>query len=181
MSLNNSFIQFHYRLLEILLWEENPQAYSLGLILNRPHVRMTLTPLGYICTPPTERMQEGRKCFSLTTHSTHFIYGYMVSDITVKNHWYSERGNPLLPHGLLFPISSEGSFICTIPQTGWHTPQPLVHQSWSTGWNEKWLNGSTMKDRSDDPSNHERKLLPQSYMSLPWMNECMRPTLDSHL
>ena len=29
-----------------------------------------------------------------------------------------ERGNPLLPHGLLFPINSKGSFICTIPQTG---------------------------------------------------------------
>ena len=26
-----------------------------------------------------------------------------------------ERGNPLLPHGLLLPISSKGYFICTIP------------------------------------------------------------------
>ena len=29
------------------------------------------------------RYKEGRKCFLLTTHSTHFIYGYMASDI-----WY---------------------------------------------------------------------------------------------
>ena len=36
----------------------------------------------------------------------------------VKDHSDSERGNPLLPHGLLFPISSKGSFICIIPQTG---------------------------------------------------------------
>ena len=36
----------------------------------------------------------------------------------VKNHSDSERGNPLLPHGLLFSINSKGSFICTIPQTG---------------------------------------------------------------
>ena len=36
----------------------------------------------------------------------------------VKDHSDSERGNPLLPHGLLFPINSKGSFICTIPQTG---------------------------------------------------------------
>ena len=36
----------------------------------------------------------------------------------VKNHSDSERGNPLPPHRLLFPISSKGSFICTIPQTG---------------------------------------------------------------
>ena len=43
------------------------------------------------------------------------LYGvrYMV-----KDHSDSERGNPLPPHRLLFPISSKGSFICTIPQTG---------------------------------------------------------------
>ena len=50
--------------------------------------------------------------FYLTTHSTHFIYGYMV-----KDHSDSEKGNPLPPHRLLFPISSKGSFICIIPQT----------------------------------------------------------------
>ena len=48
--------------------------------------------------------------FYLTMHSTHFIYGHMV-----KNHSDSKRGNPLLPHGLLFPINSKGSFICIIP------------------------------------------------------------------
>ena len=36
----------------------------------------------------------------------------------VKDHSDSERGNPLPPHGLLFPISIKGSFICTIPHTG---------------------------------------------------------------
>ena len=36
----------------------------------------------------------------------------------VKDHSDSERGNPLLPHGLLFSINSKCSFICTIPQTG---------------------------------------------------------------
>ena len=43
------------------------------------------------------------------------LYGvtYMV-----KDHSDSERGNPLPPYGLLFPISSKGSFKCIIPQTG---------------------------------------------------------------
>ena len=81
--------------------------------------------------------------FYLTTHSTHFIFGYMVSDIwlrtilivrkegrkegivlfndalntfylwlygdkhMVKDHSDSERENLLLPHGLLFLISSK--------------------------------------------------------------------------
>ena len=53
----------------------------------------------------------------LTTHSTHFIYGYMASDM-VKDHSDSEKGNLLPPHRLLLSISSKGSFICIIPQTG---------------------------------------------------------------
>ena len=61
----------------------------------------------------------GRKeMFYLTTHSTHFIYGYMASDVMVTDQSDSEKGNPLPPHRLLFPINSKGSFICTIPQTG---------------------------------------------------------------
>ena len=38
----------------------------------------------------------------------------------IKDHSDSERENPLPPHGLLFPISSKGSFIYTHthPQTG---------------------------------------------------------------
>ena len=46
--------------------------------------------------------QIGRKeMFYLTTHSIHFIYGYMASDM-IKDHSESERGNPLPPHGILF-------------------------------------------------------------------------------
>ena len=45
-----------------------------------------------------------------------YIGKYMVND-----HSESERGNPLPPlNGLLFPISRNGSFMCTIPQTA-HT------------------------------------------------------------
>ena len=36
----------------------------------------------------------------------------------VKDHSDREIGNPLPPHGLLFSITSNGSFICIIPQTG---------------------------------------------------------------
>ena len=42
---------------------------------------------------------QGRKeMFYFTTHSTHFIYGYMASDKIVKDHSDSEKGNPLPPH-----------------------------------------------------------------------------------
>ena len=57
-----------------------------------------------------------KEMFYLTTHSTHFIYGYMASEHMIKDHSDSESGN--VPHELLFSISSKGYFICTIPQTG---------------------------------------------------------------
>ena len=63
----------------------------------------------------SDQNKEGRKeMFYLTMHLTHFNYGYMVSDIWQRT-IQIERGNPLPPHGLLFPIRSKGSFICTIP------------------------------------------------------------------
>ena len=47
--------------------------------------------------------------FYLTTHSTHFIYGYMASDIWLRTILIVRR-NPQPPHRLLFPISSKSSF-----------------------------------------------------------------------
>ena len=48
--------------------------------------------------------------------NTFYLRLYGVGHM-VKDHSDSERGNPLPPHGL-FLISSKGSFIHTIPQTG---------------------------------------------------------------
>ena len=56
-------------------------------------------------------IKEGRKeMFYLPTHSTHFIYGYMI-----KDHSDSERKHAVATWATL---SSKCSFICIIPQTG---------------------------------------------------------------
>ena len=66
----------------------------------------------------TLKSQEGRKeMFYLTTHSTHFIYDIWRQ--TYGRGQLIEGGNSLPPHGLLFPISSKGYFICIIKQTGY--------------------------------------------------------------
>ena len=52
--------------------------------------------------------------FYLTMHSTFYLRLYCVGHM-VEDHSDSERGNPLLAHGLLFLININGSFICTIP------------------------------------------------------------------
>ena len=53
-----------------------------------------------------------RKCFINDALNTFYLRLYGVKHM-VRDHSDSEKGNPLL-----FLISSKGSFICTIPQTG---------------------------------------------------------------
>ena len=64
----------------------------------------------------TTSIEEGNVLFNdalNTFYSRLYGVGHMVKDQSD-----SERGNLLLPNGLLFPINSKGSFICTIPQAG---------------------------------------------------------------
>ena len=84
----------------------------------------------------------------------------------VKDHSDSEMGNQLPPHGLLFPISSNGSFICIISTTVFVTP--LV-EHWLEREIAQWVHPT--KDRPDDPSHHERTLLPRNYIWLPPSDE----------
>ena len=103
-------------------------------------------------------------------HLTHF-YLWLYGRHMVKDHSDSERGNPLPPHGLLFPINSKDYFICTIPDRIAHTTAFVtpVMKHWLEIEIAQWVH--PMKDRSDNPSHHERTLLPRSYISLPTINE----------
>ena len=75
----------------------------------------------------------------------------------VKDHSDSERGNTLPPLlGIVYMHYPTDRIAHT---TAFVTPVG------NTGWNEKYLNVSTMKDRSDDPLHHERTLFPRSYIS----------------
>ena len=93
-------------------------------------------------------------------HNTFYLRLYGVRHV-VKDHSDSEKGNPLPPHRLLLSINSKGSFICTIPQT-FVTP---VVEHWLEREIAQWVHHE-VKNRSDDPSHHERTLLPRSYISL---------------
>ena len=67
-----------------------------------------------LATGRKEGRKEGNVLFN-DALNTFYLQLYGVRHM-VKNH--SDRENSLPPHRLLFPISSKGSFICTIPQTG---------------------------------------------------------------
>ena len=58
---------------------------------------------------------EGNILFNDTLNTSYLCF-------MVKEHSNIQRGNLQLPlHGILFPISSKGSFIRIIPQIGWYT------------------------------------------------------------
>ena len=105
--------------------------------------------------------------------NTFYLQLYGVRHM-VKDHSDSEKGNPLPPHRLLSSISSKGSFISTIPQQVAHTFVTPVVEHWLEREIAQWVH--PMKDRSDDPSHHERTLLPLSYISLPTIESQARHT-----
>ena len=64
--------------------------------------------------------------FYLTTLNTFYLRLYGVTHM-VKDNSDSKRGNLLPPHGLLFPISSYGSFIGIISQPLLHHAQKVLY------------------------------------------------------
>ena len=73
--------------------------------------QLVSTVVCVVDTPVLHRLarKEGNVLFN-DTLNTFYLRLYGVEHM-VKDHLDSERG-------LLFPINSKGSFICTIPQTG---------------------------------------------------------------
>ena len=86
-----------------------------------------------IWVPKRIRATRRKEMVCLMTHSTHFIYGYMVLDIWKRTTQIVREKNLLPPHGLLFLISSKSSFICTIPDRTAHAT------AFITPFMEHWL------------------------------------------
>ena len=95
------------------------QLYGIGCMVkdHSESERGILLPPHWLLFPITSKVffKEGwKEMFYVTTHSnTFYLWLYGVGHM-IKDHSDSERGILLLPHGLLFPFSSKGSFICTI-------------------------------------------------------------------
>ena len=104
-------------------------------------------------------------------HSTHFIYGYMASDIWLRTILIVREETRCHHIGYSFRLAAR-LFYMNQPMSGHsnriaHTTAfvtPVVE--WEIA---QWVH--PMKDRSDDPSHHERMLLPQSYISFPWTEQ----------
>ena len=108
-----------------------------------------------------------REMFYLTTHSTHFIYGYMASDIWLRTILIVRKETRCCHMGYSYRLTAR--VLLYAPS---HRQESTHHSLCYTSRGAlagreiaQWV--QPMKDRSDDPSHHERTLLPRSYISLP--------------
>ena len=112
----------------------------------------------------TDRKRDRRgskEMFYLTTHSTHFIYGYMASDIWLRTILIVRKETRCHHIGYSF---QQGFFYMHHPRQDstylcYTSRGALVEREIA-----QWVH--PIKDRSDDPSHHERTLLPRSYILL---------------
>ena len=104
----------------------------------------------------------------LATHSTHFIYGYMVSDICLRTTLIARKETRCRHIGYSFRLAARILLYASSHRQD-NTYHILCYKPVVEHWLEReiaqWVH--PMMDRSDDPSHHERMLLPRSYISLP--------------
>ena len=121
-----------------------------------------------VAEPYTPSVSERKKeMFYLTTHSTHFIYGYMASDIWLRTILIVRKETRCHHIGYSFRLAAR--VLLYAPS---HRQDSTYHGLCYTSRGAlagtriaQWVH--PMRDPSDDPSHHERTLLPQSYISLP--------------
>ena len=109
-----------------------------------------------------------REIFYLTTHSTHFIYGYMASDIWLRTILIVRKETRCRHIGYSFRLTARVHPTDRITHTTAFVIPVVEH------WLEREIAQLVhhMKDRSDDPSHHERTLDPLSYIPLLHLVQC---------
>ena len=98
-----------------------------------------------------EHMEREREMFYLTTHSTHFIYGYMASDIWLRTILIVRKETRF--HHIGYSYRLTAMVLLYAPSHGFVTP---VVEHCLEREIAQWVH--PMKDRSEDPSHHERTL-----------------------
>ena len=99
-----------------------------------------------------------REMFYLTTHSIHFIYGYMASDIWLRTILIVRKETRCRHIGYSYRLTARVLLYAQSHRqdnsyTAFVTP---VMEHWLEREIAQWFH--PMKDRSDDPSHHERTL-----------------------
>ena len=115
---------------------------------------------GGVCCFNTWNREREREMFYLTTHSTHFIYGYMASDIWLRTILIVRKETRCRHIGYSFQLTARVLLYAPSHRqdSTYHGLCYAVVEHWLEREIAQWVH--PMKDRSDDPSHHERTLLP---------------------
>ena len=111
-----------------------------------------------------------KEVFYLMTHSKHFIYGYMASDIWYRTTQIAREETRCCHMGYSFQLAAMVLLYASSHRQD-NTYHVLCYTSRGALAGKKiaqWVH--SMKDRSDDSSHHEQTVLPQSYISLRYKN-----------
>ena len=111
---------------------------------------LLLSCVGFFYTL-VKNFEREREMLYLTTHSTHFIYGYMGSDIWLRTILIVRKETRCRHIGYSYILTAR--FFLYAPSHRQDTP---VVDHWMEREIAQWVH--PMKDRSDDPSHHERTL-----------------------
>ena len=117
--------------------------------------------------------------FYLTMHSTHFIYGYMASDIWLRTIPIVRKETCCCHISYSFQLTAR--VILYAPS---HRQDSTYHSLYYTSRGAlagmeiaHWVH--PIKDRSDVPSHHERTLLARSYIWLPVILQVLPVTVST--
>ena len=136
----------------------------------RVWLRVLVARWNWLNITALERVNEWmNEMFYLTTHSKHFIYGYMASDIWLRTILIVRKETRCRHMGYSFRLTAR--FLLYAPS---HRQDSTYHGLYYTSRGALAGTKNTsmvphthpMKDRSDNPSHHERTLLSRSYISL---------------
>ena len=104
------------------------------------------------------RREREREMFYLTTHSTHFICGYMASDIWLRTILIVRKEIRCRHIGYSYRLTARVLLYAPSHRQDntYHGLCYTSHGALAGTRNSSWVH--PMKDRSDDPSHHERTL-----------------------
>ena len=105
-----------------------------------------------------DEIKREREMFYLTTHSTHFIYGYMASDIWLRTILIVRKETRCRHIGYSYRLTARVLLYAPSHRQDniYHGLCSPVVEHWLERQIAQWVH--PIKDRSDDPSHHERTL-----------------------
>ena len=139
---------------------KNGSHWTDPLLLSRVelYTNVPLVTDGRLEQVNAKKREREREMFYLTTHSTHFIYGYMASDIWLRTILIVRKETRCRYIGYSFRLTARVLLYAPSHSRIKHTTAfvtPVV-EHWLEREIAQWVH--PMKDRSDDPSHHERTL-----------------------